>query len=131
MKATILASAIERFLARLADSGTTDHNERNEHGRKHGPWFESSKTDDAWAAEDSDLLAAEGDYVDGKRHGHWVLWFADGQVEEGPWWMTNKTGIGLFDSTMAMCMRDSMWTMRCTAIGFFEAPMVACRKVPL
>ena len=29
-------------------------------------------------------LAQGGEYVDGKKHGHWVLRFADGTVQEGP-----------------------------------------------
>ncbi|MDD9871753.1 MAG: hypothetical protein OXU41_09600 [Gammaproteobacteria bacterium] len=52
-----------------------DHNERDELGRKHGHWTEFP--------ENEDVLVAEGHYVNGKRHGNWILQRADGDVEEG------------------------------------------------
>ena len=53
-----------------------DHNRIDEQGRKQGHWTEFPEVDE--------LLSAEGEYVDGKKRGHWVLRYADGSVEEGP-----------------------------------------------
>jgi len=173
MKTPILVSAIDRFLNRLASSGTTDHNEYNVHGRKHGPWFEPSvdvlaAENDAfleaenaklasamlsprptlaerWAAEGpkltsamrraaigSDLLVAEGDYIDGKRHGHWILWFVDGQVEEGSmaddkqnghWVLRNANG-DVQEGPYVDNEKHGIWVVRFAGGDVAEGPYV-------
>ena len=45
-----------------------------------------------WMVRFAEGDAEEGPYVDGKRHGHWVLRFASGSVEEGPYVESERHG---------------------------------------
>lgn len=60
------------------------HNRTDKQGRKQGRWIEHDVFDDG--------DAFEGDYVDGKERGHWVLRFADGGVDEGSFVNGEKHG---------------------------------------
>lgn len=58
----------------FAAPALADHNERDALGRKHGHWTEFPEDEDV-------LVADEGHYVNGKRHGKWVARHPDGTVE--------------------------------------------------
>jgi len=54
-----------------------DHNRTDEQGRKQGHWTEFPEVDG--------LLSAEGEYVDGKRHGKWITRNSDGTEKTVNW----------------------------------------------
>jgi len=87
----------------------TDHNRTDEQGRKQGHWTEFPNVDG--------LLAGEGNYVDGKRHGRWVLRLADGAVHEGPFvngeahgnWVVRLADGGVQEGPMVNGERHGEW----------------------
>jgi len=48
-----------------------DQNQFDEHGQKHGHWFERHDDGDVW----------EGKFWKGKRYGYWMVRYANGGVE--------------------------------------------------
>ena len=77
---------------------------------KHGHWLEFDLSDLSDDLSYESLFGAEegeGPYVDGKRHGHWVIRNADGEASEGPLengkrhglWVIR--GLGLFEKSEA------------------------------
>lgn len=75
-------SAFQRFIGRFTGGGG-DHN-KYRYGQKHGHWVEFP--------EDGVLLSAEGEYVDSKKHGKWILRTAKGDVYEGAYVADKKHG---------------------------------------
>jgi len=65
----------------------TDHNRTDEQGWKQGHWTEFPG---------DGLLAAEGEYVDDKKHGQWVLQYDSGAESKGPFMSGKKHGHWVF-----------------------------------
>jgi len=105
MKMQTVITALAAALFTVA--AFADHNRTDAQGRKQGHWTEFPGMDGYPKVKG--LLSAEGDYVDGKPHGHWVLKYVHeypsvsigsarldsgvfGSVQEGPFVNGKQTG---------------------------------------
>jgi len=122
-----------------------DHNRTDEQGRKQGHWTEFPVRIDALSGITSpfsiffsktDVLSAEGDYVDGKRQGHWILQYTDGTVLEGVMmggkmhghWVERWYGGSVSEGSYKNGKRHGHWVERFASGGVEEGPYVGGRK---
>ncbi len=54
--------------------------------------FQKGKKHGHWVIRYADGKVEEGPFMDDKKHGHWVIRYADGDVEEGPFVDNKKHG---------------------------------------
>ncbi|MDD9875203.1 MAG: hypothetical protein OXU22_06665 [Gammaproteobacteria bacterium] len=112
----------------------TDHNRVDQYGRKQGHWTEFPGVDGfpKWEGLWERLLSAEGDYVNGKMHGHWVLRYAhespavdifDGKVRLGP----SAFGIVL-EGPFVNGKQTGHWVVRYDDGSVSEGPVVNGKK---
>jgi len=116
-----------------------DHNRTDEQGLKQGHWTEFPDRDDVVSLipfsdgshHSVEVLSAEGDYVDGKRQGHWVLQYAFGYVLEGTMSGGEKHGhwieryIGrVSEGSYKNGKRHGHWISRLADGGVQEGPYV-------
>jgi len=111
----------------------TDHNQCNEHGRKHGRWIEyanggvmkcsymDGKKHGCWVERHADCREERGIYVNGARHGHWDL-RGYGNVSAGAYVSGKQSGLWKWhgsygeeaEGTMVNGKRHGRWIFRTT-----------------
>ena len=90
-----------------------------------------------WVWEDGEKTSeSTGSLTDGKSHGQWVLRFADGDVQEGPYvdgkkhgpWVSRLADGGVQEGPYVDGKRHGPWVLRLADGGVQEGPVVEGKK---
>ena len=90
-----------------------------------------------WVWEDGEKTSeSTGSLTDGKRHGQWVLRFADGLVDEGPYvdgkrhgrWVARPADGGVWEGPYLEGNQHGQWVLRLADGGVQEGPFVEGKK---